>query len=61
MEKRRKQQTVILIAAVVIVIILVIITGKLIDKYTPTKEKQDMTEYYGLTEESAAEIGRAHV
>lgn len=56
MEKRRKQQTVILIAAVVIVIILVIITGKLIDKYTPTKEKQDMTEYYGLTEESAAAL-----
>lgn len=56
MEKRRKVQSVILIAVVVIVIVLVLVIGKLIDKYTPSKERADLMEYYGLTEESAAAV-----
>lgn len=59
MEKRRRQ-SVILIAAVAIIIVLVIIIGKFIDKYTPSKEQQDMKEYYGLTEGSQAAIVLNH-
>lgn len=60
MEQRRKRQSVILIAAVIIVIILVIIIGKVIDKYTPTKEMMDLYEYYGLTDDSSAAIVLDH-
>ncbi len=60
MEQRRKRQSVILIAAVVIVIILVIIIGKIIDKYTPSKETMDLYEYYGLTNDSSAAIVLDH-
>lgn len=60
MEQKRKRQSVILIAAVVIVVILVIIIGKIIDKYTPTKERMELTEYFSLTEESAVAIVTDH-
>lgn len=56
MEKKRWIQSVILVAAVVIVVILIIVIGKIADKYTPTKDRKDLKEYYGLTEESSAAI-----
>lgn len=56
MEKKRGIQSVILIVAVIIVIILIIIIGKLADKYTPTKERMSLDEYFALTEESTAAI-----
>ena len=56
MERRRQRQSVILVAAVVIIIIFVIIIGKIIDRYTPTKEVMDLYEYYGLTNDTSAAI-----
>ena len=60
MEKKRIQQSVILIAAVIVIIILVIIIGKIINKYTPSKEVQDLDEYYGITDDSSAAIVLNH-
>ena len=60
MEKKRIQQSAILIAVVVVIIILVIFIGKIINKYTPSKEVQDLYEYYGLTEDSSAAIVLNH-
>lgn len=56
MERRRQRQSVILVAAVVIIIIFVIIIGKIINRYTPTKEVMDLYEYYGLTNDTSAAI-----
>lgn len=56
MEKKRIKQSVILVAAVIVVIILILIAGKIIQKYTPTKEEKDLYEYYGLTDASSAAI-----
>ena len=56
MERRRQRQSVILVAAIVIIIIFVIIIGKIIDRYTPTKEVMDLYEYYGLTNDTSAAI-----
>lgn len=60
MEKKRVKQSMLVIAAVIIVIILVLLIGKMIEKYTPSKERIDLTEYYGLTEESKAAIVLDH-
>lgn len=60
MERRKRQQSVILVVAVVIIIILVLVIGKLVDKYTPTKETQDLYEYFGLTSEEAVAIVLDH-
>ena len=60
MDKRRIRQSVILAVIVMIIIILVIVIGKLIDKYTPSKEQQDLMEYYGLTDESSAALVLNH-
>lgn len=60
MDRKRIQQSAILIASIVIIIILVIIVGKVIGKYTPTKEQKDLYEYYGLTDESTAAIVLNH-
>lgn len=56
MEQRKRQQSVILVAAVVIVIILVLIIGKIVDKYSPSKEQQDLAEYYGISKEAQTAI-----
>lgn len=56
MERRKRMQSVILIAAVLIVIILVLIIGKVVDKYSPSKERQDLEEYYNITEKSQVAI-----
>ena len=45
MDKRRVKQSAILAAAVIVIIILVLIIGKIIQKYTPTKEEMDLYEY----------------
>lgn len=60
MDKRRTQQSVILAAAVIVIIILVLIIGKIINKYTPTKEEMDLFEYYGVTDESKTAIVLDH-
>lgn len=40
----------------IIVIILFMFLGKLIDKYTPTKDRQDLNEYYNITAEEEVAI-----
>ena len=40
----------------IIVVILFMLLGNLIEKYTPTKERQDLSEYYGLTSDGEAAI-----
>lgn len=53
MERRRRLQSAIVMATVVIIIIMVVVIGKIIDKYTPSKETMDLNEYYGITEQTA--------
>lgn len=60
MDKRRVKQSAILAAAVIVIIILVLIIGKIIQKYTPTKEEMDLYEYFGVTEQSSAAIVLNH-
>ena len=40
----------------IIVVILFMLLGNLIEKYTPTKDRQELTEYYGLSAENEAAI-----
>lgn len=40
----------------IIVIILFMFLGKLIDKYTPTKDRQDLDEYYSITSDEEVAI-----
>ena len=60
MDKRRVKQSAILAAAVIVIIILVLIIGKIIQKYTPTKEEMDLYEYFGVTEQSSAAVVLNH-
>lgn len=60
MDKRRVKQSAILAAAVIVIIILVLIIGKIIQKYTPTKEEMDLYEYFGVKEQSSAAIVLNH-
>ncbi len=60
MDKKRIRQTAVLVAVVAATIILVIIIGKIINKYTPTKEEKDLFEYYGITDETSAAIVLNH-
>ena len=60
MDTKRIKQSVILAVGILIAIILVLMIGKLIDKYTPSKERQDLLEYYGLEDESGAAIVMNH-
>lgn len=49
---KKKQIIPFLAAAVlIIVVILFMLLGKLIEKYTPTKERQELTDYYAMTSE----------
>ena len=62
--------------ALIIVVVLFMVLGNIIEKYTPSKETKDLSEYYGLTSDTDValicnnevintkgklEIGRAHV
>lgn len=60
MDAKKVKQSVILAVAIIIVIILVLLIGKLIEKYTPSKEQQDLMEYYGLTDEAQTAIVLNH-
>ncbi len=60
MEKRRVMQSVVIAVCVIICVVIVIFAGKLISKYTPTKEEMDLKEYYDLTEDQTAAIVLNH-
>ncbi len=54
---KKKQLLPVLIGAGCIVLILLFILGiKLIQKYTPSKEHMELTEYYGITDDSQVAI-----
>lgn len=44
------------VGVLIIVVILFMLLGNLIDKYTPSKEREDLNEYYSLTAESEVAI-----
>lgn len=58
MKKRKKKNIVPIIAALalIIVVILFMLLGKLIEKYTPSKEHQELSEYYQMTSEEDVAI-----
>ena len=60
MDRRRLQQSLIVTAGVIFAVILVVVAGKIINKYTPTKEEKNLYEYYGLDKESRAAIVLNH-
>lgn len=60
MERKKMLQSAILAVAVIVVVILVLVIGKIVDKYTPTKETMDLYEYYGLSNEESAAIVLNH-
>ena len=60
MDKRRIQQSLIVAACVIIAVVLVVVAGKVIHKYTPTKEEKDLYEYYGVEGDQAAAIVLNH-
>lgn len=60
MDKKRKLLPVVLTAVVLILIILIIIVSKLIDKYSPSKERMDLKEYYSITQDADVSIVSNH-
>lgn len=42
--------------ALIIVVILFMLLGRIIDKYTPSKDREDLSEYYGLSSDSETAI-----
>lgn len=56
--KKNKKNLIPIIAAfiLILVVILFMMLGKLIEKYTPSKEHQDLSEYYGLTSEEEVAV-----
>lgn len=55
--KKKRVIPVIIIAVLAIFLILFLTVGnKLIEKYTPTDERMDLSEYYGITDESQVAI-----
>ncbi len=60
MDRRRIQQSLIVAAGVILAVVLVIVAGKVIQKYTPTKEEMDLYEYYGVEGDQTAAIVLDH-
>ena len=53
-----KKKVIPVLAAIVLIIIvlLFILLGKFIEKYTPSKERMELSEYYGLASEEEVAI-----
>lgn len=54
--KKKQILPVLIIIGLILLIILFIAGSKLIEKYTPTKERMDLTEYYNITDEDQVAI-----
>ena len=54
--KKKQFLPVLIIVGLIVLVLLFIIGSKLIEKYTPTKERMELTEYYGITEDSQVAI-----
>lgn len=58
--KKKQILPILIIVGLIVVVLLFIIGSHLIKKYTPTKEHQELTEYYNLTEDSQVAITLNH-
>ena len=54
--KKKQILPVLIIVGLIVLVLLFIVGSKLIEKYTPTKEHKELTEYYGITEDSQIAI-----
>ena len=54
--KKKQILPVLIIVGLIVLVLLFIVGSKLIEKYTPTKEHKELTEYYGITEDSQVAI-----
>lgn len=54
--KNKKIVPVLAAIILIIVVILFLLLGKLIEKYTPSKERQELTDYYSMTSEDEVAI-----
>ncbi len=54
--KKKQVLPVLIIVGLIALVLLFIIGSKLIEKYTPTKERKELTEYFGITEDSQVAI-----
>lgn len=54
--KKKQVLPVLIIVGLIALVLLFIVGSKLIEKYTPTKERKELTEYYGITEDSQVAI-----
>lgn len=63
MKKRRKRNNfqkqilpVLIVLGLIVLVFAFTLGGKLIDRFTPTKEHMELTEYYGITDDSQVAI-----
>lgn len=54
--KKKQILPILIIVGLIVLVLLFIVGSKLIEKYTPTKEHKELTEYYGITEDSQIAI-----
>ena len=47
---------VIAVLVLIVIIILFMLLGRLIEKYTPSKEHQELSEYYGLASDDSVAL-----
>lgn len=55
-DMKKNTLPVLIIVGLIAIVLVFIGVSALIEKYTPTKERQDLTEYYNITEEAQAAI-----
>ena len=53
---KKKALPVFAVLGIIILIIAIMFLSKLVQKYTPTKERQDLSEYYHITDEDQTAI-----
>ena len=58
--KKKQVLPVLIIVGLIILVLGFILISKLIEKYTPTKEHKELTEYYNITEDSQVAITLNH-
>ena len=54
--KKKQILPILIIVGLIVLVLLFIVGSKLIEKYTPTKEHKELTEYYGIIEDSQVAI-----
>lgn len=61
MKKKRKISPIITVILLIVVIIALTFLGKWIEKYIPTKDEQDLTEYYHITNDDDLAVVKDNV